>query len=86
MAQLTNQWEPKEGWNAALSEKDRTYCASLVVFFKKTLSEAAASRAAHMIVFKQKYHGLVYSEEQEAFLSKHLLRFTRSRFTRSVKA
>jgi hypothetical protein len=45
-----------------------------------------------MVVFKQKYHGLRYSEEQEAFLSKCMKRMHEAnakqmqRITRSVKA
>jgi len=75
---MTEEWSPPEGWNAVFSEKDRVYCTSLFGSFRKTMSEQASSRAAHMIVFKQKYHGLRYSEEQEAFLSKCV--------TRSAKA
>jgi len=89
---MTEEWVPKEGWNAAFSEKDRAYCTTLFNFLKKQMSEIAANRAAHMIVFKQKYHGLHYSEEQEAFLLKCMKQMHEAnakqmqRITRSVKA
>uniref|UniRef100_A0A6C0ILN8 Uncharacterized protein n=1 Tax=viral metagenome TaxID=1070528 RepID=A0A6C0ILN8_9ZZZZ len=79
-----NEWTPQEGWNAAFSEQDRAHCTTIFTLLRKQLSEQASSRAAHMIVFKQKYHGLRYSEEQEAFLSK-CMKQTQS-ITRSVKA
>lgn len=81
---MTEEWVPAEGWNVAFSEKERTYCTTLFTFLKKQMSEIAANRAAHMVVFKQKYHGLRYSEEQEAFLSKCMKRI--QSITHSVKA
>ena len=89
---MTEEWVPTEGWNAAFSEQDRAYCTTIFTLLRKQLSEQASSRAAHMIVFKQKYHGLRYSEEQEAFLSKCMKRMHEAnakriqRITRSVKA
>ena len=81
-----NEWMPQEGWNAAFSEQDRAYCSTIFTILRKQLSEQASSRAAHMIVFKQKYHGLRYSEEQEAFLLKCTKRIQTQCITRSVKA
>ena len=81
---MTEEWVPKEGWNAAFSEQDRAYCTTLFTCLKKQMSEQASSRAAHMIVFKQKYNGLRYSEEQEAFLSKCTKKM--QSITHSVKA
>lgn len=73
-------WKPKEGWNIALSQQDRKYCAALFEQLRKKLSEMAASRIAHMVVFKKIYHGLHYTEEQEAYIEKCL------KAIRSVKA
>jgi len=67
-------WEPEEGWNRTWMEKDKIQCTRLYFFFHitKHYSEAASSTMAHMLVYKEKCHGLHYSEEQEAELRKAL--------------
>ena len=71
---IVHTWTPLSGWNSAFSNKDKIQCTSLFVFFKekKGYTEKIASMLSHMVVFKQKYHGLSYSEEQESLLNKAL--------------
>jgi len=63
------EWEPMGGWNASFSEQDRIQSTNLFFYFKKRYAEKVASSLAIMTIFKQKYHGLQYSEDQEALLS-----------------
>ena len=67
-------WEPKTGWNVSFSEAEKIQCTNLFFFFKnkKGLKESVAESLAHMVVFKGKYKGLKYSEEQEAFMREAL--------------
>lgn len=69
-------WMPEEGWNRTWTEKDKIQCTRLYFFFHdvKQYSEEAASIMAHMMVYKEKYHGLQYSEEQECELARALQR------------
>ncbi len=60
------EWEPKAGWNATFSELDKLQCMNLFFFFKKKYDASQAEILAQMIIYKKKYHGLKYSEEQEA--------------------
>ena len=62
------EWEPVGGWNASFSEQERIQSTNLFFFFKKRYAEKVASSLAIMVIFKQKYHGLQYSEDQEALL------------------
>lgn len=68
------EWEPEEGWNRTWTEKDKIQCTRLYFFFHTTkcLSAEVASIMAHMMVYKEKCHGLRYSEEQEAELARAL--------------
>jgi hypothetical protein len=74
LSDTLHEWTPIGGWNKAFSNKDKIQCTSLFVFFKekKGYTDKMASVLAHMVIFKQKYHGLTYSEEQESILVKAL--------------
>ena len=62
-------WKPRAGWNAAFSKQNREDAEGLFFFFKnKGISEERAENLVMMVIFKQIYHGLHYSEEQEAAL------------------
>ena len=67
-------WEPKSGWNSSFSEKDKIQCTNLFFFFKnkKGFKENQAESLAQMVIFKQKYTGLEYSNEQEYLLQSAL--------------
>jgi hypothetical protein len=67
-------WIPEEGWNRTWAEKDKIQCTRLYFFFHnvKHYSSDVASIMAHMMVYKEKCHGLRYSEEQERELAKAL--------------
>lgn len=60
-------WEPQSGWNSTFSEKDKIQCTNLFFFFKnkKGFKENIADIFAQMVIYKQKYNGLKYSDEQE---------------------
>ncbi len=64
------EWSPKSGWNMSFSSTDKIQCTNLFFFFKnkKGYKENIAESLAHMILFKQKYKGLRYSDEQETIL------------------
>ncbi len=64
------QWEPTGKWNASFSEKDKIQCTNLFFFFKnkKGFKENMAEIFAQMVIYKQKYNGLKYSDEQEEML------------------
>lgn len=64
------EWEPVGGWNASFSEQERIQSTNLFFFFKKKYAEKVALTLAIMTIFKQKYHGLQYSEDQESLLLK----------------
>jgi hypothetical protein len=63
-------WEPHSGWNSSFSEKDKIQCTNLFFFFKnkKGFKENMAEILAQMVIYKQKYNGLKYSDEQEVIL------------------
>lgn len=67
-------WEPYGGWNSSFSEKDKIQFTNLFFFLKnkKGFKESLATAIAQMVVYKQKYPGLKYSEEQEAILQNAL--------------
>ena len=68
---MFHSWTPVGGWNASDSEMDRIQGAALFFFFqKKGCRDAVAQRLVQMVLFKQRYHGLRYSEEQEAMLQR----------------
>jgi predicted adenine nucleotide alpha hydrolase (AANH) superfamily ATPase len=66
----TEQWVPKSGWNSSFSEKDKIQCTNLFFFFKnkKGFKENIAEILSQMVIYKQKYNGLKYSNEQEEML------------------
>ena len=70
----TEMWKPCAGWNSSFSEKDKIQCTNLFFFFKnkKGFKENMAEVLAQMVIYKQKYSGLKYSEEQENILSQAL--------------
>ena len=70
----TERWEPKSGWNSCFSGKDKIQCTNLFFFFKnkKGFKENIAEILAQMVIYKQKYNGLKYSEEQEEMLGEAL--------------
>lgn len=70
----TETWEPQSGWNSSFSEKDKIQCTNLFFFLKnkKGFKESMATAMAQMVVYKQKYPGLKYSDEQEAILQNAL--------------
>jgi predicted adenine nucleotide alpha hydrolase (AANH) superfamily ATPase len=63
-------WEPQSGWNSSFSEKDKIQCTNLFFFFKnkKGFKENMAEILSQMVIYKQKYNGLKYSDEQETIL------------------
>lgn len=68
------EWNPKSGWNSSFSEKDKIQCMNLFFFFKnkKGIKENIADVLAQMVIYKQKYVGLKYSDEQEEMLMEAL--------------
>lgn len=70
----TESWSPKGGWNSTFSEKDKIQCVNLFFFFKnkKGFKENKAEILAQMAIYKQKYSGLTYSDEQEGILNEAL--------------
>jgi hypothetical protein len=67
----TETWNPRGGgWNSCFSEKDKIQCTNLFFFFKnkKGFKENMAEILAQMVIYKQKYNGLKYSDEQEQIL------------------
>ncbi len=68
-------FEPKMGWNAAFSEKDKIAYTNLFFFLKnkKGFTDTLAENYTQMILFKQKYPQLKYNDEQE-FQIKEALR------------
>lgn len=68
------EWQPVSGWNRIFSEQDKIQLTNLFFFFKnkKGCKDHKAEILAHMVVFKQKYNGLIYSEEQERQLKQIL--------------
>lgn len=67
-------WMPVSGWNSAFSEQDKIQCTNLFFFFKykKGFNDRKAEILAQMVIYKQKYSGMKYSEEQEAQLTEAL--------------
>jgi predicted adenine nucleotide alpha hydrolase (AANH) superfamily ATPase len=64
------EWTPTGGWNSSFSEKDKIQCLNLFFFFKnkKGYNDNISEILAQMVIYKQKYNGLVYSDEQEIML------------------
>lgn len=71
---VMEEWAPKGGWNAILSEQHQIQGTSLFFFFKnkKGFKENVAEMMVQMILFKQVYPGLQYGKEQEAMLKRAL--------------
>lgn len=70
----TYSWTPLGGWNNVFSEKDKIQCINLFFFFKnkKGFNDILADNLAQMVIYKQKYNMLKYSDEQESILVKAL--------------
>ncbi len=70
----TEECAPKSGWNSTFSEKDKIQYTNLFFFFKnkKGFKENIADTLAQMVIYKQKYNGLQYSEDQEKMLEEAL--------------
>ena len=67
-------WTPRAGWNAAFSNQNREDAEGLFFYFKnKGIPEERAENLALMAMFQHIYHGLHYSEEQEAAI-RHAMR------------
>ena len=71
---VIEEWAPKGGWNAILSEQQQIQGTSLFFFFKnkKGFKENVAEMMVQMILFKQAYPGLQYGKEQEVMLKRAL--------------
>lgn len=67
-------FNPNAGWNSIFSEKDKIQYTNLFFFFKnkKGFKENMAETLAQMVIYKQKYTGLKYSDEQETLLMNSL--------------
>lgn len=65
----------KSEWNPALSDMEKLQCTNLFFFFKnkKGFNDNQATSLAQMTVFKQKYRGIKYAEEQETALKRALV-------------
>lgn len=74
MSLETPSWQPQGGWNTTFSEKDKIQCTNLFFFFKnkKGFKDNMAAILAQMVIYKQKYSGLKYSDEQESILQNAL--------------
>ncbi len=68
-----DEWKPISGWKN-FSDKEIIQCKNLFLFFKnkKGFTEKNAEILSHMVIFKQKYNGLKYSDEQEDAIKKAL--------------
>jgi predicted adenine nucleotide alpha hydrolase (AANH) superfamily ATPase len=68
------EWQPVGGWNSSFSEQEKIQLTNLFFFFKnkKGCKDRKAESLAHMVLFKQKYNGIIYSEEQERQLREAL--------------
>lgn len=66
----TYLWAPLGGWNSSFSEQDKIQCINLFFFFKnkKGFKDTTAENLSQMVIYKQKYNGLKYSDEQETML------------------
>jgi hypothetical protein len=76
LCDTVEEWTPKGGWNAMLSEQHKIQGTSLFFFFKnkKGFKSNVAEIMVQMFLFKQLYPGLRYSEEQEIQLQRALTR------------
>jgi predicted adenine nucleotide alpha hydrolase (AANH) superfamily ATPase len=70
----TKSVTPLSGWSSSFSEKDKIQYTNLFFFFKnkKGFKENIAEMMAQMVLYKQKYAGMKYSDEQEAMLEEAL--------------
>jgi hypothetical protein len=72
-AESLKEWIPKSGWNTTFTPEDKIACANLFFSFKKKgYDDSAAESLSQMVVYKRKYHDLVYSVEQEQMLTNAL--------------
>jgi hypothetical protein len=68
------EWTPKVGWNAIFSEQDRIKATHLFFFLKnkKGYKDYIAERLVQMIMYKDIYPGLKYSDKQEELIRQSL--------------
>jgi len=68
------EWKPVGGWNKQFSEQDKIEATHLFFFFKnkKGYKDLQSEIMSNMIIFKNKYNGMKYSEDQEQLLLKAL--------------
>jgi hypothetical protein len=61
-------------WNPALSDAEMLQITNLFFFFKnkKGFNNHQSKSLAEMVVYKQKYRGIRYSDEQETVLKQAL--------------
>lgn len=63
------KYTPVGGWNVVFTSKEKIIATHLYFYFKKKgYSDQNSTKMSQMSVFKQKYHGLQYSKEQEEML------------------
>jgi len=64
------QWVPVGGWNKQFSEQEKIQATHLFFFFKnkKGFKDLEAEMITFMVLFKEKYSGMKYSEDQERVL------------------
>jgi hypothetical protein len=74
LSETINSFEPKAGWNASFSDKDKIAYTNLFFFLKnkKGFTDNIAETYSQMIIFKQKYPHLKYNNEQEMLLKEAL--------------
>jgi predicted adenine nucleotide alpha hydrolase (AANH) superfamily ATPase len=70
----TKSLTPLSGWSSSFSEKDKIQYTNLFFFFKnkKGFKDNMAESLAQMVIYKQKYQGMKYSDEQETILTEAL--------------
>ncbi len=73
LSEITD-FTPSNGWNAIFSEKDKITYTNIYFFLtnKKGYKPQIAEIYTQMILFKQKYPHMKYSDEQEGQLQKAL--------------
>jgi hypothetical protein len=67
MCNEIKEWLPIGGWNRQFSEQEKIQATHLFFFFKnkKGFKDLEAEMITFMVLFKEKYSGMKYSEDQE---------------------
>lgn len=70
MSENMKEWKPVGGWNRQFSEQDKIKATHLFFFFKnkKGFKDLEAEMITHMVLFKEKYNNMKYSDDQEKLL------------------